>query len=283
MDFEHPGAGRRTMSALTYLGRAAVVATLVWTAACAGSSTRVPVGTLEPDKFLWERGTAALNERKWFTAREFFRQLVDTYPQSVYRADAKLGIGDTYIGEGTAEGFVLAQNEYREFLSFYPTHRRADYAQFKLAMTYFYQMHGPERDQTETREAIRELTAFIERYPTVERSELLPEAKTRLREARDRLSQSEYRVGFFYFRSRWYPGAIERFASVLKNDPEFTSRDAVYYHLAESLVKIERQAEALVYYEKLVAEFEQSDFLQDAQKRSAELKASIASEIKKKG
>jgi outer membrane protein assembly factor BamD len=283
MDFEHPGAGRGTMSAFTYLGRAAVVATLVWAAACAGSSTRVPVGTLEPDKFLWERGTAALNERKWFTGREFFRQLVDTYPQSVYRADAKLGIGDTYIGEGTAEGFVLAQNEYREFLSFYPTHRRADYAQFKLAMTYFYQMHGPERDQTETRDAIRELTAFIERYPTVERSELLPEAKTRLREARDRLSQSEYRVGFFYFRNRWYPGAIERFASVLKNDPEFTSRDAVYYHLAESLVKIERQAEALVYYEKLVAEFEQSEFLQDAQKRSAELKASIASEIKKKG
>jgi outer membrane protein assembly factor BamD len=269
------------MSAVPLFSRVAVLAMLALAAACAGSSTRVPVGTLEPDKFLWERGTAALNERKWFTAREFFRQLVDTYPQSVYRADAKLGIGDTYLGEGTAEGFVLAQNEFREFLSFYPTHRRADYAQFKLAMTYYYQMHGPERDQTETREAIRELTAFIERYPTVDRSELLPEAKTRLREARDRLSQSEYRVGFFYFRSKWYPGAIERFASVLKNDPEFTNRDAVYYHLAESLVKIERPAEALVYYDKLAAEFEQSEYLEEAQKRSAELKESIAAQIKK--
>ena len=269
------------MSAVRFLGRAAVVTMLGLAAACAGSSTRIPVGTLEPDKFLWERGTAALNEQKWFTAREFFRQLVDTYPQSIYRADAKLGIGDTYIGDGTAEGYVLAQNEFREFLSFYPTHRRADYAQFKLAMTYFYQMHGPERDQTETREAIRELTAFIERYPTVERSALLPDAQQRLREARDRLSQSEYRVGFFYFRSRWYPGAIERFAAVLKNDPEFTNRDAVYYHLAESLVKIERPAEALVYYDKLIAEFEQSEYLEEAQQRSAELKANIATQIKK--
>jgi outer membrane protein assembly factor BamD len=268
------------MSAFAYLGRAALVAALAIAAACAGTSTRIPVGTLEPDKFLWERGTASLNERKWFTARLFFQQLVDTYPQSVHRADAKLGIGDTYIGEGTAEGFVLAQNEFREFLSFYPTHRRADYAQYKLAMTYFYQMHGPERDQTETREAIRELTAFIERHPN---SELLPEARTRLREARDRLSQSEYRVGFFYYRSKWYPGALERFAAVLKNDPEFTNRDAVYFHLAESLLKIERPAEALVYYERLAAEFEQSEYLEDAQKRAAELKASIASQIKKQG
>ena len=266
------------MSARTLIGRVVVAAMLLVSAACAGSSTRIPVGTLEPDKFLWERGTQALNERKWFTAREFFRQLVDGYPQSPYRADGKLGIGDTYLGEGTAEGFVLAENEFREFLAYYPTHPRADYAHYKLAMTHFYQMHGPERDQTKTRDAIRELTAFLQRHPN---SELAPEGRQRLRESRDRLSQSEYRVGFFYYRSKWYPGAIERFASVLKNDPEFTSRDAVYYHLAESLVSIERPAEALVYYDKLVSEFEQSEYLENAQKRIAELKANMAAQIKK--
>ena len=278
MAFEHTRARWRTMRALACFPRAAIVASLAISAACASASTRVPVGTLEPDKFLWERGTAALNERKWFTAREFFRQLVDSYPQSSYRADGKLGIGDTYLGEGSAEGFVLAENEFREFLAFYPTHERADYAHFKLAMTSFYQMHGPERDQTETREAIKELTAFVERYPN---SQLLPEARNRLREARDRLSQSEYRVGFFYFRSNWFPGAIERFSSVLKNDPEFTNRDAVYFHLAESLVRIERPAEALPYYERILAEFEQSEYLENAQKRVAELKANLAAQIKK--
>lgn len=264
------------MSARSFLSRLAVLAAVAAAAACAGTSTRIPVGTLEPDKFLWERGTEALNEQKWFTAREFFRQLVDTYPQSVYRADAKLGIGDTYLGEGTAEGFVLAENEFREFLSFYPTHRRADYAHFKLAMTHFYQMHGPERDQTKTRDAVRELTAFLDRYPN---SEIAAEARQRLREARDRLSQSEYRVGYFYYRSNWFPGAIERFSSVLKNDPEFTNRDAVYYYMGEALVKIERPAEALVYYEKLLAEFEQSEHLEDAQKRVAELKANLAAQV----
>ena len=76
---------------------------------------------------------------------------------------------------------------------------------------------GPERDQTNTREAIRELNVFLERYGR--NSELAQEARDKLRQARDRLSESEYRVGFFYYRNRWYPGAIERFVAVLKNEP----------------------------------------------------------------
>ena len=50
---------------------------------------------------------------------------------------------------------MLAINEFREFLSFYPTQPRADYAQYKLGMAHFRQMRAPQRDQTETRDAIR--------------------------------------------------------------------------------------------------------------------------------
>ena len=238
-----------------------------------GGAKKPPIGTLEPDKFLFERGTDALQHRRWLVAREYFRQLVDSYPQSPYRADAKLGIGDTYVGEGSAESFVLAINEFREFLNFYPTHQRADYAQFKLAMAHFYQMRAAERDQTETREAIRELQTFVARYPN---SELMPEAQKRLREARDRLDEYEFRVGRFYFRSRWYPGAVDRLKTLLERDPAYTNRDAAYYFLAESLIKLQRPAEALPYLERLVKEFEQSEFLELARKRIEELKAAQA-------
>jgi outer membrane protein assembly factor BamD len=247
-----------------------VVAVIAAAAACA-SRTRgsVPAGTTEPDKFLFDKGTDALNSKKWLTAREFFKQVTETYTASPYRPDAKLGIGDTYLGEGTSEALVLAINEFREFLSFYPTNRRADYAQYKLGMAHFRQMRAAQRDQTETREAIKEFEAFVERYPA---SSLMPEAKGKLRETRDRLSESSYLVGYFYFRQRWYPGSIDRFKSLLKEDPDYTGRDAVYYHLAESLIKTKREAEALPYFERLVQEFEQSEYLLEAQKRIAELK-----------
>jgi outer membrane protein assembly factor BamD len=257
----------------------AFLATVILAAATACGARHpglVPPGTTEPDRYLFERGTAALNDKKWLTAREFFKQVVETYVQSPFRPDAKLGIGDTYIGEGTAEALVLAINEFREFLSYYPTNPRADYAQYKLGMAHFRQMRGPQRDQTETREAVREFQAFVDRYPN---SSLLPEVRTKLREARDRVGESDYLVGYFYFRQRWYPGAIVRFKELLKRDPEYTGRDAVYYHLGEALLKTKQEAEALPYYEKLVTEFERSEYLPEAQRRIVELKQAQSRQV----
>jgi outer membrane protein assembly factor BamD len=252
----------------------AAVAALAIVSGCANQTRNaVPAGTTEPDKFLFDKGTAALNSKKWLTAREFFQQVTETYTASPYRPDAKLGIGDTYLGEGTSESLVLAINEFKEFLSFYPTHRRADYAQLKLGMAHYRQMRHPQRDQTETREAVREFETFVARYPD---SSLLPEAKQHLREARDRLSEADYLVGYFYYRQKWYPGAIDRFKVLLKEDAAYTGRDAVYYYLADSLVKMKQEAEALPYLERLIAEFETSEYLAEAQKRVTELKTQLA-------
>ncbi|MBI2835183.1 MAG: outer membrane protein assembly factor BamD [Acidobacteria bacterium] len=257
---------RRSGRVAMTLFAAAPLVTLV---ACAESRDRIPPGVPDPDKFLFQRGTAELEDRKWLLAREDFRQIVDNYPQSPYRADAKLGLGDSYLGEGTNEAQVLAISEFREFLTFFPTHPRADYAQFRLAMAHYYQMRGPERDQTQTKEALKEFDTFFERYPN---SGLKDEVRVKWREVKDRLSQADYRVGLFYYRAKWYPGAIDRFKITLKNDPQYTNRDAVYFYLAEALVKSHRKAEALPYYELIVKEFEVSDYLPEARKRIAELK-----------
>jgi outer membrane protein assembly factor BamD len=241
-----------------------------WVAGCAPKRNTVPPGTAQPDRYLLGRGNEEMKENNWFNAREYFRQIVDNYPQSPLRPEAKLGIGDTYLGEGTTEAFVLAGNEFREFLTFYPTNPRADYAQFKLAQSHARQMRAAERDQTETKEAIREFEVFFERYPN---SPLMPEVKKQWREARDRLSEASYRVGLFYYRSRYWGGAISRFLEVLKEDPGYSRRDALYYHLAESLARSDKKAEAIPYFARLLKEFEKSEYREDAQKRLEELKA----------
>ncbi len=257
----------RRAGALGVLAAAAALAAL---GACASVPKRPPTGTANADQFLFQRGTEALKDRKWITSREYFREIVDNYPQSPYRADAKLGLGDSYLGEGTSESNVLAINEFREFLNFYPTNPRADYAQYKLGLAHFNEMRGPQRDQTETKAAMTEFETFLARYP---KSDLAGDVRTKLREAKDRLDDSDYQVGLFYYRAKWYPGAIDRFKAVLTRDPEYTSRDAVYYYLAESLVKVNRSAEALPYLERLVSEFAQSQYLENAKRRIEELKS----------
>ncbi len=248
-----------------------LVAAIVGISGCAsgGGSGKLPPGTIEPDKFLFDRGTEALNARRWVKALQYFQQLWDGYPQSLYRPDGKLGLGDAYLGQDNPESLVLAANEFKEFLTFFPTNRRADYAQYKLALSHYAQMLKPDRDQKETRDTIRELDVFLERYPN---SSLVPEVRKKLREAHDRLSTSDYLVGLNYYRWRVYVGAIQRFKAILKDDPGYTNRDAVYYYLAESLIAVNLKAEALPYFERLVEEFQQSEFLTKAQLRIKELK-----------
>lgn len=239
------------------------------------SSGAVAVAPNEADKVLLERGNEALAAKKWISARQYFSKLLEGYPQSQLRADAKLGVGDSYLGENNSASFVYAVNEYREFLAFYPTNLRADYAQYQLGMVHLKQMLAPQRDQTETKEAIHEFQTFLDRYPN---SPLLPEAKKRFREARDRQSDGELQVGTFYLHVKFYSGAIPRFRGLLESDPEYSRKDAVYFHLAESLERSGTAAgksEALPYYERLVKEFESSEFLEEAKRRIDALKGEI--------
>src|SRR5687767_1074151 len=166
-----------------------VAASLVVSGCAANKRSQIPPGTAAADEFLFKRGQEELKERNWIAAREYFRQIVDNYPQSPFRPEAKLGVGDTYIGEDTTESLLLAANEFREFLTFYPTNARADYAQFRLAYSYSEQMVAPDRDQSATRDVLKELQIFIERYPN---SSLMPEAQKLMREAKDRLSEASF-------------------------------------------------------------------------------------------
>jgi outer membrane protein assembly factor BamD len=273
---EASGDGHLSMSAhlstvSVRCSRAAVA--LLAVVVAGGCASREPVAPIDPalaDQFLMERGTEALDKRRWVDAREYFRQIVDNYPGSRFRADAKLAIGDAYLNEGSAESLVLAANEYREFLTFYAAHERRDYAQYKLAMTYFEQMHAPDRDPTPTTQALAEFDLFFDRYPL---SPLMPEVREKWRVARDRLSEHSYRVGLTYFRRSWCPGAVGRFREVMQEDPEFSRMDAVYYHLAECLARADNTAEAIPLFARVVGEYTSSEYFDDAQKRLEELKA----------
>jgi len=232
-----------------------------------------PSGEIEADRLVFERGAAALEERNWRRAREYFVQIRDNYPQSQYRAEARLSIGDTFEGEGTLGAYVQAIDEYQDFLTLYPTHPRAAYAQYKIGLVHFHQMRRAERDQTQTMNAVQEFETFISLYPN---HELMPEVRQRLREARDRLSEHDFVVGHFYYRFRNIDGAISRFREILNDDPAYTRRDEVYFYLAEALIRRNLTVEAIPYFARLIDEFEASEYAEQARTRIAELEAGDA-------
>ncbi len=239
--------------------------------ACGGRSADIPAPQLEADRVLYERGTTALEEGDWRRARVYFVQIRDNYPQSPHRADSRLAIADTYEGEGTLDAYVRALDEFQDFLSLYPDHPRAPYAQYKVGMVHFHQMRRAERDQTETINAIQEFEAFVSSYPPDHA--LIPEVRQRLRDARDRLSEHDFVVGRYYYRFKNYAGALSRFRQILDGDPGYTRRDEVYFYVGESLAARGDVVEAIPYFARILDEFDASEYAELATTRVAELEA----------
>jgi len=57
---------------------ALVAGVLLWAAACGGN--KPTVSPADADKLLLERGNTALKERKWVTGRQYFSELLESYP-----------------------------------------------------------------------------------------------------------------------------------------------------------------------------------------------------------
>ncbi|MGH9175053.1 MAG: hypothetical protein ACRD1H_11890, partial [Vicinamibacterales bacterium] len=55
---------------------------LIGLAGCGANRSQIPPGTADADQFLFTRGKEELKEERWLPAREYFRQIVDNYPQS---------------------------------------------------------------------------------------------------------------------------------------------------------------------------------------------------------
>ena len=171
---------------------------------------------------------------------------------------------------------MLAINEYKEFLSLFPTHKRVDYAQYKLAMSHFYQMRDPMRDQTETVEAIKELMVFVERFPERRPQPALSRRPGQAAaKPRTAWASTSWASACSTTSRKWYPGAIERLKTLARQGPAVHPTGCALFYLADSYDKVGRPAEALPYYDRLIKEFEKSEFLDKAQARVTAIRAEM--------
>jgi outer membrane protein assembly factor BamD len=219
------------------------------------------------DEIVWEAGQRAVEKKDWESARQYFRRLVDAFPQSEHQPDARIGLADSYFEQGGIANYVLAVSSYREFLTLYPQHPKSDFAQFRVGEAYFKQKNSPDRDQTATEQALEEYQRLLDIYP---QSEWVERARERIHECRQMLARAHFGVGYFYQRTRQaWRSAIGRYETIVKDYPDFEKLDEVLYRLAECLGNAGRYAEARPYLGRLQSEFPESSFIESAKKLEA--------------
>jgi outer membrane protein assembly factor BamD len=244
--------------------RAAPALLLIAACACGGKAVDMSILSSPNDRVIWEAGEASYKKRDWAAARQYFKRLVDAFPQSERQPDARIAVADSYFEEGGTASYVLAASAYREFLTLYPQHPRSDYAQFRAAESYFKQRNTPDRDQTQTHKALEEYEKLLDIYPD---SQYVEQTRERIRESRQALARSHYLVGYFYQRGRQsWRSAIGRYETIINEYPDYDRFDEVLYRYAECLAASGRYAEALPQIARLEKEYPRSGFLDNVAK-----------------
>ena len=241
-----------------------------------GCGKQVPLptsnsGIVERDRDLYEQAMKALRKNRFIVARLQLQNLLDTYEDSEYSAQAKYAYADTFYFEAGHSNLLSAESEFRKFITFFPTHELADDAQLKIAMTHIRQLQKPDRDDTEARLAELELKTMLDEYPD---SEHLEEAKEKLRGVQEILAESILGPAKQYYMRRAYPAVLDRCQEILKKYPDFSGTDRVLYLLGETMRRVSPE-QGSAYYAQIVRDYPLSPLVKDSKKHLVELQAAV--------
>jgi outer membrane protein assembly factor BamD len=233
-------------------------------AACvAGCGGKNNPATVESDQVIYDRAMRQMEKNDYYKARRTLETIVNRGNQDPHLAPlVQLALADSYFGKKGVLTLTDAMSRYSTFLTFYPTHERADYAQYRLALCHLKQVYAPDRDQRETFTALEEFRKVLVQYPD---SPYVDLAAEKINDCLELLAEHDYRVGNFYYDQEAYLGAIDRFVDILDDYPRYTRKDRVYYHLSDALIQTARSEEADVYLRKLIEAYPDSKYLKKAQ------------------
>jgi outer membrane protein assembly factor BamD len=254
-------------SAMVRGNRLFVVFLLLFVCSCSSKLAAVKPGeTFEPEK-AFEKANELLEKKDYEAARTAFLEIKNRDTSRKFAPLAQLKIADSYVQEGESE---LAIAEFRKFLEAYPDHKYAVYAQYQIASVYFDQIEGPERGYSGAAKALEEFEKLKKMYPRNPYREVID---IKIQKCRNVIAGYEFLVGEFYYKKGSFNAAINRFAEVLKNYPDYQMKAEVLFYIGMSYKNLGQKDRALEYLNRLVEEYPNNKFSADAKKELTKIKS----------
>ena len=185
-----------------------VLGLLLFTAACASTSTEVTNPTAED---LYNQGYAEMDQTAWAKAAATFEKVELEHPYSKWATKAKLMAAYSYYKNEKYDDAILALDR---FIRYHPGNKDIAYAYYMKGMCYYDQIVGAEKDQDNTAKAEEAFNQVIVRFPD---SEYAKDAQGKMALIRDHLAGQEMDVGRYYLNKKNYLSALNRFSAVVEN------------------------------------------------------------------
>lgn len=197
-----------------------------------GKNAKVSAPTIdEPDRVLYLNAMREMDRHNYTVAQLHLQTLISTYPDSDYFPKAKYALAESMYRQGGRENLDSAETAYKDFIIYFRDSDLADDAQLMVAMTHIRRVQSADRDNTEARLAELELREMISSYPN---SDLLEEAKQKLRDVDEVLARNSFNIANQYFLRKNYLASIDRYKEIEDKWPDFSKIDLSLFELAES-------------------------------------------------
>lgn len=248
---------RTAPSNIRILVLAGVVLAAALLPGCAGSTGAVSEKT--PQQW-YDQGTGLAGKEKYDEALEAFKEAAKGYRGADLDADIQISLADAYFNKGE---YPAAVEAYTEFLRLHQHNARADYVQYRIALSWQKQMRSADRSPEPARKAQVAFEALLRGYP---RSTLLEQAREGLAATRRRIAEHELYVADFYLRTKKYRAAVARYELVLSDYADSGYADQVLYQLTACYRMLRDQEKADQFSDQLRREYPQSRFVKDLDK-----------------
>jgi len=230
------------------------------------------------DRELFVVATREVRKANYEIGRLLFQTIITTYGDSPYLPMAKLAIADSFFLEGGSSNLIQAAAAYQDWLAFFPTHPLADRVLLKIAESEMRQIGLPDRDSTRARRAEIRLKSLLSQYPN---SNLRAEAQARLVEVQDNLALHNLYIGNYYYKlsveqqRTGLKGAQNRYLEILEKYPNFSFMDEALYKLAVTYLVEEETDQAAGYFQRIVRDHPNSEYVAKAKEQLQIIGASI--------
>ncbi len=167
--------------------------------------------------------------------------------------------------------YTLASHYLKSFVNAFPQSEHAEEFLFLSAYCQYLESPRYSLDQTNTRQAIRELQSFINRYPGSDR---VHDANELIDELRFKLEKKRFKTGQMYYNISDYLAAATTFETLIKDYPDTKYREEAmyltikaYYEFAYNSIpqrQEERYEDVVSSYNQFLRRYPESDYLSDA-------------------
>ena len=167
-------------------------------------------------------GSSAFVSGDYETAVKAYTDLKDWYPFSKYAILAELKIADAHYLLKEYDQAIIA---YEEFEKMHPKNEAVPYIIYRIGLCWFNQLGTIDRDHTPAKNSLIQFNRLIDQYPE---SEYAQRAKGNIEKCMSNLSGHELYVADFYYKTKKYKAALQRYEYLVENYPDSKeSREAL--------------------------------------------------------